>query len=228
MTFICIFVAFAVRALLVLLFLPFSALDKILNFKQAVGQAAEAVPSRSLAAVMIFAGLGVEVLMSSAVLTGIADRMAALVLAALLHRHRPALEAILESAGFPPERCKPRQRRLLGFPEEPCARAEAFWRWRSAPAQAVCRFSGASVGIVASLRVQHTGGCVMADRPTVPYWHLWTGRRRRQPAEAVRNDRIRIEVDEGAGRSAMARQQDQRQNDGHGHRTAGRLDRHLA
>jgi len=81
MTFISIFVVFAARALLVLLFLPFSALDKILNFKQAVGQAAGAVPSRSLAAVMIFAGLGVEVLMSSAVLTGIADRMAALVLA---------------------------------------------------------------------------------------------------------------------------------------------------
>ena len=78
---ISIFVAFTVRALLVLLFLPFSALDKILNFKQSVGQAAEAVPNRSLAAIMIFVGLGVEVMMSWAVLTGIADRMAALVLA---------------------------------------------------------------------------------------------------------------------------------------------------
>jgi putative oxidoreductase len=81
MTFLSIVVVFATRALLVLLFLPFSALDKILNFKQAVGQAAEAIPNRSLAAIMIFAGLGVEVLMSAAVLTGIADRMAALVLA---------------------------------------------------------------------------------------------------------------------------------------------------
>jgi putative oxidoreductase len=81
MTFVSIFVVFATRVLLVLLFLPFSALDKILNFKQALGQAAEAVPNRSLAAIMIFAGFGVEVLMSSAILTGTADRMAALVLA---------------------------------------------------------------------------------------------------------------------------------------------------
>jgi putative oxidoreductase len=81
MTLTGLFVVFTTRALLVLLFLPFSALDKILNFKQAVGQAAEAVPNRLLAAIMLLAGLGVEVLMSSAVLTGIADRMAALVLA---------------------------------------------------------------------------------------------------------------------------------------------------
>jgi putative oxidoreductase len=73
--------AFAARALLVLLFLPFSAMDKIINFKQAVGQAAEATPDRFLATSMIFAGLGVEVVMSSAILTGIADRMAALILA---------------------------------------------------------------------------------------------------------------------------------------------------
>jgi putative oxidoreductase len=72
---------FISRALLVLLFLPFSAMDKIINFKQAVGQAAEAFPNRVLATMMIFAGLGVEVLMSSAILTGIADRMAALILA---------------------------------------------------------------------------------------------------------------------------------------------------
>jgi putative oxidoreductase len=65
---------------LVMLFLPFSALDKVLNFRQAVDQAAEAAP-RSLATVLIFAGLGVEVFMSLAVMTGIADRLAALVLA---------------------------------------------------------------------------------------------------------------------------------------------------
>src|SRR6185437_3838598 len=37
------------RVLLIVLFLPFSALDKILNFKAAVGQASEAIPSRGLA-----------------------------------------------------------------------------------------------------------------------------------------------------------------------------------
>jgi putative oxidoreductase len=69
------------RVLLIALFLPFSALDKILNFEAAVGQASEAIPSRSLARIAIFAGLGVEVLMSLAIVTGIADRMAALILA---------------------------------------------------------------------------------------------------------------------------------------------------
>jgi putative oxidoreductase len=73
--------AFASRALLVLLFLPFSALDKILNLRQAVGQASEAAPSRALATALIFAGLGIEVFMSVAVLTGVVDRMAALILA---------------------------------------------------------------------------------------------------------------------------------------------------
>jgi putative oxidoreductase len=69
------------RVLLVALFLPFSALDKVLNFEQAVDQAAEAIPGRSLSTMLIFAGLAVEIVMSLAVLTGIADRLAALVLA---------------------------------------------------------------------------------------------------------------------------------------------------
>lgn len=73
--------AFVSRALLVMLFLPFSAMDKILNFKLAVGQAEKAIPQRAIATMMIAAALGVEVLMSSAILTGIADRMAALILA---------------------------------------------------------------------------------------------------------------------------------------------------
>ena len=72
---------FVSRALLVLLFLPSSAMDKIINFKQAVEQAAEAASDRFVAKMMIFAGVGVEVLMSLAILTGIADRMAALILA---------------------------------------------------------------------------------------------------------------------------------------------------
>ncbi len=81
MAFLSIVVAFAARALLVMLFLPFSALDKVLNFKSAVGQAAEAASGRWIATIMILAGFCVEVLMSLAILTGVADRMAALVLA---------------------------------------------------------------------------------------------------------------------------------------------------
>ncbi len=70
----------AARVLLVLLFLPFSALDKILNFDQAVEQAHQAVRLRPVAVLLICAGLGVEVIMSLAILTGIADRLAALIL----------------------------------------------------------------------------------------------------------------------------------------------------
>jgi putative oxidoreductase len=72
---------FGVRCLLVGLFLPFSALDKILNFKQAIAQASQAVSNRSLAAGLVACGLGVEVVMSTAILTGVADRLAAFILA---------------------------------------------------------------------------------------------------------------------------------------------------
>lgn len=76
-----IIVVFLVRALLVMLFLPFSALDKILNHRQAVDQAAEVVSGRSLATILVFTGFGVELVMSLAILTGIADRFAAFILA---------------------------------------------------------------------------------------------------------------------------------------------------
>ncbi|HEX3673518.1 MAG TPA: DoxX family protein [Rhizomicrobium sp.] len=76
-----ILVAFAVRCLLVGLFLPFSALDKVLNFGDAVDQAAQAISSRVLATILILCGLGVEVVMSICILTGVADRLAAFILA---------------------------------------------------------------------------------------------------------------------------------------------------
>ena len=72
---------FAARCLLVVLFLPFSALDKILNAKAAVRQAAQLVPARSFARILILGGVGVEVVMSLAVLTGIVDRLAGFILA---------------------------------------------------------------------------------------------------------------------------------------------------
>jgi putative oxidoreductase len=76
-----VLITFAVRCLLVGLFLPFSALDKILNFKLAIGQASRAVPNRAFAALLIASGFCIEVFMSLAVLTGVADRLAALILA---------------------------------------------------------------------------------------------------------------------------------------------------
>jgi putative oxidoreductase len=71
---------FAVRYLLVMLFFPFSALDKILNYRGAVGQARLVAPE-ALAAPLILAGLAVEILMPLAILTGVADRAAGLVMA---------------------------------------------------------------------------------------------------------------------------------------------------
>jgi putative oxidoreductase len=73
-------IAFLVRALLVALFLPFSALDKVLNFQQALTQACQSAPPW-LAPVLVGGGFGIEVMMSAAILTGFADRLAALVLA---------------------------------------------------------------------------------------------------------------------------------------------------
>lgn len=70
-----------VRTLLVVLFFPFSALDKIFNFAGAVAQAREAVASEALAKLLIFAGLAVEIVMPLGILTGVADRIAAFILA---------------------------------------------------------------------------------------------------------------------------------------------------
>lgn len=76
-----ILIAFLTRLSLVLLFLPFSAADKVLNFQAATQQAGQATSSRTLAKALILLGLFVEVVMSLGVLTGIADRFAAFILA---------------------------------------------------------------------------------------------------------------------------------------------------
>ena len=73
--------ALVVRCGLVLLFLPFSALDKVLNFKGAVHQASETFSWRPLAILAILCGLGIEVFMSLGIVTGVADRACALVMA---------------------------------------------------------------------------------------------------------------------------------------------------
>jgi putative oxidoreductase len=74
-------ITFFVRALLIGLFLPFSALDKILNFSGAVGQASETGAKRGFAVLLVLVGLCVEILMPLGILTGIADRFAAFILA---------------------------------------------------------------------------------------------------------------------------------------------------
>ena len=64
-----------------LLFFPFSALDKLLGFKHAVAQAQQVFKPRPLAIVVLLCGLAIEVFMSLGVITGIADRACALVIA---------------------------------------------------------------------------------------------------------------------------------------------------
>ena len=73
--------AFIVRCGLVLLFLPFSALDKILGFSGAVAQSQEVFKPRGLATFVLLCGLGIEIFMSLGIVTGIADRACALVVA---------------------------------------------------------------------------------------------------------------------------------------------------
>ncbi len=81
MTGLSFIVVLGVRYLLVVLFFPFSALDKILNFRGAVGQAQEMVPSRGAATLMLMAGLAVEIVMPLCILTGYCDRLAAFIMA---------------------------------------------------------------------------------------------------------------------------------------------------
>ncbi len=73
--------ALVVRYGLVLLFLPFSALDKILGFDHAVNQAQSVFKPRPIAIAMILIGLFVELICTLSVVTGIADRAGAFVIA---------------------------------------------------------------------------------------------------------------------------------------------------
>lgn len=70
-----------VRYGLVVLFFPASALDKIFNFPGAVKQASEVFKTPALAAAVIFCGIFVEIVMPLGILTGVADRLAAFVMA---------------------------------------------------------------------------------------------------------------------------------------------------
>lgn len=72
---------FIVRCGMVLLFLPFSALDKIFGFNHAVRQAQEMFKPRPIAIVLIITGLLVEIICSLGVVSGIADRMCAVIIA---------------------------------------------------------------------------------------------------------------------------------------------------
>lgn len=74
-------VAFLIRYGLVVLFFPASACDKIFNFGGAVGQAQQIFRARTLAAFVILVGVFIELVMPVGILTGIADRLAAFIMA---------------------------------------------------------------------------------------------------------------------------------------------------
>jgi len=76
-----ILITFLVRASLIALFLPFSALDKVLNHAAAIRQARQIGIGPVLAGALIATGLCVEIICSIGVMTGIADRLAAFVFA---------------------------------------------------------------------------------------------------------------------------------------------------
>ena len=80
MTLAVVAAALVVRCLLVVLFLPFSALDKVVNHRGAVAQARRMFP-QPIAVVLIGLGLCLELFGSLAVITGVADRAAAFLLA---------------------------------------------------------------------------------------------------------------------------------------------------
>ena len=74
-------VIFLVRYGLVILFFPASALDKMFNFNGAVGQAAQVFSWRPLAVAMILTGIFVELVMPLGIVSGVADRLAAFIMA---------------------------------------------------------------------------------------------------------------------------------------------------
>lgn len=74
-------VALTVRLGLVMLFLPFSALDKLLGFDDAVSQAQEVFKPQALAATVLLCGLAIEIFCSLGIVSGVADRASAFILA---------------------------------------------------------------------------------------------------------------------------------------------------
>ena len=73
--------ALFVRLGLVVLFLPFSALDKIFGFKNALGQARQVFKPCAFGTAVLLCGLAIEIVCSLGIVTGVADRASAFVLA---------------------------------------------------------------------------------------------------------------------------------------------------
>ena len=73
--------ALVVRYGLVMLFMPFSALDKLLGFENAVKQSQTVFKPYGLAVAVLLAGLAIETFATLGVVSGLADRACAIILA---------------------------------------------------------------------------------------------------------------------------------------------------
>ena len=168
-------ITLAIRIVLVLLFFPFSALDKIFNFRGALGQAGEAVSSRAFAAALVFAGLFVEIVMSLGIVTGIADRLCAFILAGYCGVTALLWKQFWKPGDFWASANGKGRTLFLGFFEEPRSgrRLPAYHLRRR-------RFLSEALYCPPNLVFRSLSHCsaraptMSADaKPAVSYWHLW-------------------------------------------------------
>ena len=174
MSTLSISLALAIRVVLVLLFLPFSALDKILGFRNAVAQAQEAVQNEAAATALILIGLRSRYVGGSC----FRDCGSRLRIRArwLLCGDRSSLEAILAPRRLLEFKRRQGARPVLGFLEE-----LGFGRWLSSHRlrnrcvldRAVLRPSDNPIPSLPTYTGARTAVSTESS-PVVPYWHVWT------------------------------------------------------
>ena len=222
-------ITLALRYLVVMLFLPFSALDKILNFKGAVAQAREAIPSDGAARLAIVAALCIEIIMPLGILTGVADRLAALILAGYC-----VITALLWKQFWKPG----------DFWSTGSSRArDLFWDFLKnlslaggillitfgTDVRTGCGLAVGSATLLASVFGSPSGALRRghADRPETADSVLASMDRcgRRQPSDQMLPDGVRAAIHQQAGAAAMAGSQDQSRGDHDDDGAPGRLGR---
>ena len=215
----------AARYLLVMLFFPFSAADKIFNFKAPSPRRARS-RRHNFAVILILAGLATEILMPLAILTGIADRAAAFVLAGYC-----MVTALLWKQFWKPGdfwRAGDSKGRdlfwdfLKNFSLAgglPAAGRRRPWRDRNVPRRPARLVSP----LCAGERAMTDSG----SRPTHRLLASLARRNGRQPSAALRTDGVRAQG-RRSSRSAMEQPPAARRSHDRLYRAAGRLGRGLA
>jgi putative oxidoreductase len=216
-------ITLVLRYLVVMLFLPFSALDKILNFNAAVAQARESIPSDAAARLAIVAALCIEIIIPLGILTGVADRLAAFILAGYC-----GITALLWKQFWKPG----------DFWRAGSSRArDLFWDFLknfSLAGGILLITFGTDAGQVAALLSHpqlsshpHALRPGHADRGETADSILASmdGCRRRQPSDQMLVDGVRAAIHLQAGAAAVAGSQDQSRGDRDDDGAPGRLDR---